>query len=395
MAGLAKDVSMPSSSARWRAPSWLHAGPNDATGRLGHIDALRAIAALLVVWMHVSETYLKISPVTTLSHWVYDVASDVGVGRIGVVLFFAISGFVIPFSIRTDGRAPARDFLLRRAFRILPLYWLSIPIGAFACHMIWGRAFPLHNMLLDMTLMQYLFGWLNAMGLYWTLALEALFYLACSVLLLARSIDRYARIAIVAATLIGLHVLSVSLFIIGNFTTFPYLSSLWYFHLGIMFWGTLYRAWWEERLHGGFAKTCMWGLLATLLVFYPLFCGAVVRFPTNYYLGYPLAIAIFVVGTTFVRLSWRPLAWMGEVSYSIYLLHPIVFNLLLWILMRAEVASWWRTRHLAAYVLANMILTVLLAGLTYRWIEQPAIAFGRRLSRHWFGGGLRTVTEVV
>jgi peptidoglycan/LPS O-acetylase OafA/YrhL len=367
-----------------REKSALPAPGRDTAERLGHVDALRAIAALLVVWMHVSEKYFQLSPDTQTSRWVYDAASYVNFGRVGVVLFFAISGFVIPFSVRAASPAPVREFLLRRLFRILPLYWLSIPIGAVTCAMIWGNPFPLRYMLVDMTLLQYWLDLPSAMGLYWTLVLEMLFYFCCAILLFARSLDNYPRLAIIATTLIVAHLGAVLLIRIG-YPGQVYLTSLWFFHLGIMFWGSLFRAWYDGRMQSVFAIACTWGLLAFLLVIYPAYCAFVVKFPVSYFLPYTLAIALFVAGTTLLKIRFRFLARIGEISYSVYLVHPVVFNLLLWVLMRTEVTSFWRTRHLATYVLLNMAITVALSVVTYRWVEKPAIAMGRSLSRRWFG----------
>ena len=66
------------------------------TNRFSHIDALRGIAALLVIWLHVSEVFVHISPETAAQGTaLYTVAWAVDVGRVGVVVFFAISGFVV------------------------------------------------------------------------------------------------------------------------------------------------------------------------------------------------------------------------------------------------------------------------------------------------------------
>jgi peptidoglycan/LPS O-acetylase OafA/YrhL len=78
--------------------------------RLRRIDALRGIAALLVVWLHVAESYVGLGPID--GRWMYEFARSIDVGRVGVVAFFLISGFVIPFSIRIDSPAPVGSFLL-------------------------------------------------------------------------------------------------------------------------------------------------------------------------------------------------------------------------------------------------------------------------------------------
>jgi peptidoglycan/LPS O-acetylase OafA/YrhL len=77
--------------------------------RLRHIDALRGIAALLVLWRHVADAFVDIGP-NVGGRWIAQWADMVDVGRIGVVAFFLISGYVIPFSIDPTGpRRSARS----------------------------------------------------------------------------------------------------------------------------------------------------------------------------------------------------------------------------------------------------------------------------------------------
>src|SRR6218665_1482104 len=96
--------------------------------RLVHIDAMRAIAALLVVWVHIAET---LAPVAGERGWVYDVARELNVGGIGVTMFFLISGFVIPSSLRDDRPRgeELRVFAIRRFFRLYPAFWFSLPFA--------------------------------------------------------------------------------------------------------------------------------------------------------------------------------------------------------------------------------------------------------------------------
>ncbi len=62
-----------------------------------------ALQRCSVLWLHVSNSYRGLS---SGSEWLDWFISNIDVGRIGVVVFFLISGFVIPFSIRPDSAAP-------------------------------------------------------------------------------------------------------------------------------------------------------------------------------------------------------------------------------------------------------------------------------------------------
>jgi len=119
----------------WSGPLQVENTPAGAAGRgvrLRYVDALRGIAALLVLALHVANHYHALSPATAAhGRWLNDFAANLDIGRIGVVVFFLISGFVVPFSIHAESAAPVRGFAIRRLFRIFPAYWLSVPLAAF------------------------------------------------------------------------------------------------------------------------------------------------------------------------------------------------------------------------------------------------------------------------
>jgi exopolysaccharide production protein ExoZ len=86
--------------------------------RYDTLQALRAVAALAVVYGHAVSCYAtyagKSLPVSGLA------------GSAGVDLFFVISGFIMAFTTRlfTTGQADAASFIRRRVIRVVPLYWL-------------------------------------------------------------------------------------------------------------------------------------------------------------------------------------------------------------------------------------------------------------------------------
>jgi peptidoglycan/LPS O-acetylase OafA/YrhL len=351
--------------------------------RLAYIDSLRAIAAMLVVWTHVSELFINVGPRAAASGWVHDLAVRIGAGRLGVVTFFAISGFVIPFSIKLGHRHPVREFLVTRFFRLYPAYWLSIPLGIFACQWLWGRSFSLSEILVNLTMLETLFDVTPAIGLYWTLAVELVFYVCCVLLVLAGSITNYRRIGALVLVLIAIHVLAVALTVRNGMSVWL-VPTYWCLHLAIMFWGTLYRAYQRGEATGPFESFCVLGVAAFFVVIYPLTFTFVFNMSYELTIGYSLGVLLFIVGTRVVRLEWRPLAWLGLVSYSIYLFHPVVFSAALrWLVLQPN-DSWWRSWHLGFYVLAILLLTIGVAALVYKLVERPSIRFGRRLAAAWF-----------
>ncbi len=107
---------------------------------------------------------------------IYNFTFQVDFGRLGVYLFFLISGFLIPFTVKGVGPGPARDFLTRRFLRIAPLYFLSIPLGLLMEHWLQGQQVTLSMALPNLLLIPNFFDKPFALNSYWTLQIELAFY---------------------------------------------------------------------------------------------------------------------------------------------------------------------------------------------------------------------------
>ena len=107
--------------------------------RAAAVDGLRAIAALSVVVYH---AWLYTLPTVTAAH--RDTLGDQVIHelRLGLVLFFVLSGFLLwrPFVAAARGRRPrpgTREYLVRRGARVLPAYYLAL---AGSVLLLWGAA---------------------------------------------------------------------------------------------------------------------------------------------------------------------------------------------------------------------------------------------------------------
>lgn len=143
--------------------------------RLEVLDGLRFLAAMAVLAYHFTtmdrvwqRPAVDVFPQQTFAY-----------GWLGVYLFFLISGFVICMS--SWGRG-AGAFLVSRAVRLYPVYWLSVVVVAAVTTVWpwWQRPDGWGSTLVNLTMLQDAFGVPSVAEVYWTLWAELRFYLLFS-----------------------------------------------------------------------------------------------------------------------------------------------------------------------------------------------------------------------
>jgi peptidoglycan/LPS O-acetylase OafA/YrhL len=346
--------------------------------RYPHLDSLRAVAALLVVWTHSAEMFAPLAG----GSWLLDVSNRYNLGRMGVVAFFGVSGFLIPASLRA-GRADAgRIFLIRRFFRLFPAFWLSIPLGLMALWTLFGRSIGPGEIALNLTMLPELLGARPVIGTYWTLAYELAFYGLCLLLFKAGLLDRRYLAALVTSAFLALYVVGFAGLVVADSQRFADLGVV-SLNFGCLFLGALWRRALDGRLDR-FEKAILAGALALFWIVTPAACAYAiyghgsdnpfyVQFPVSYAVG----VGLFVAMTSFAKVSWRPLAWVGLVSYSLYLLHPVAIHAMRYVFERHGPGS---GLPVGLQMLVAAGLSVLLAAAAFYAVERPAIEYGRKLT---------------
>ncbi|MFG5775522.1 acyltransferase family protein [Comamonas sp. J-3] len=349
--------------------------------RFHNIDALRAIAALLVVCMHTSEVFVPLMDAGQVSgRWLYTIARSLEFGSIGVVVFFAISGFVIPASLRGTSRLAAlRDFSISRLFRLYPAFWVSILPGAYTFYWMWGRPFSLQDLLLNLTMVPQLLGAQPAEGLYWTLSIELAFYLLCMLLFALGWLHRTRH-------LIGACFALLLLFCI--FRRSDYANG--FAHLSTMFFGAMYRQFLDSQ--DRHTRRQLGAAIGIVLFFWLVFMpgygvwaiatGLTVPEYSRFFLSYAIGIVLFSLALVLPAVHKGILTWLGSISYSIYLLHPVVFYPILWVTLHSPRLQALQL-HVGVFVLVSMALTIAVATVNYHLVEKPAIRLGRRLQNQF------------
>lgn len=348
--------------------------------RLDCIDSVRGIAALAVVYFHLAML-LRIAGAGTRDFAFFTEVVDVG--KVGVVAFFIVSGMVIPHSLTREAAHPIKRFAVRRFFRLYPAYWLSALLALLGLYLMEGRDWPgpfflwrgdgapvLNTFLVNLSMLQRFLGVPDMIGLYWTLQVELIFYVLCAALFAARQTGRhhwlalgFLACAVLAAVARGELAIRI-----------PVGLAL---ALALMFWGSVWRRYVVDRD----PDALRWSVcfLAAFALLMPLI--SVLGYDTDlgfhetwyrYLLTYFAAVGLVVL-VTLSRVQGRVLSWLGRISYSIYLFHPLV---LATYFMRVPVAALPAHVHVALVI----VLTLCAAQLVYTLVEAPAMRYGRALS---------------
>ena len=323
---------------------------SDSKQRISVINALRAFAALAVAWGHFvagQGKYLGMSG---------------KYGYLGVDIFFVISGFVIPWSLYRS-RYVLRDygrFLLKRNVRLYPPYVASIAITILATNFVLVPLFHIPHMtvtardlLLHSVYLNDLAGvrWINVV--YWTLAIELQWYLLVGLVLPMLAGGRLARFVMTAAMILAYFSIS------WDRLVFHYLPV---FLIGVFVFQ--YRAEIIDMRE-------MLGLMAVMILATHRVSGwlvPAVAIPTG------LLIA-------FSRFQSRAMDRVGDVSYSLYLLHlPIGVSVI------GLLSHWlpYSSFYIGVLDVIGVAASMWAAWMMYRIVEKPsqelssAIRFARR-----------------
>ena len=339
------------------------------TPHLAALTGLRGIAACLVVFYH-----LRLS----VADWMPEnLIVAAGYGYLAVDLFFMLSGFVMWLNyarkLREQGLTGARAFWWRRFARIWPLHAAVLAaMLMFALVLLaTGRdmtGYPLAELPLHVLLMQN-WGLTSALTWNhpaWSISAEMGAYLLFPLVAVtlrreqARPLALVAGVALAALILHGVFAWSGAQTLGDQITRLGLARCLAQFAIGMMLAG-LWQHWRESR--GMALAWCLAG--CTVLA-----GAAFAQVPQT--LAVPMALAALLLALALDRgpvahvLSTRPLLWLGDASYAIYLVH---FPLLILVKLVAAGAD---ARIGPGVCIAYLLVLLALSGALSRWLEKPA-----------------------
>jgi peptidoglycan/LPS O-acetylase OafA/YrhL len=330
------------------------------TTRFAYIDALRGYAVLGVVLVHASQQFKDYQ------------GGLFATGARGVQLFFVVSAITLMSSWhqRADGTTA---FFIRRAFRILPMFWIAIPV-------YWNSSFGIGQTIAAAALLQTLRpDWLVAPLIPggWSVCTEAAFYFLFPWIANKATTLRKAFVFLIVAFIISAiwRVLGFEIFPIifpwakddaGIFLSLTIPKQLPVFAAGIV-------AYFLIPYFSNLSRQTL-EIIFVSTVIASVWCA------TYHEYNYPAFGAIFAIGSVCMAngagryVVNEVVRHIGRCSFSIYLLH---FKFLGVAIPFTERFS--SSQKLAASFLVTVTITTALSTVTYFIIERPMIRLGNRI----------------
>ncbi|MFD8707026.1 acyltransferase family protein [Kitasatospora sp. NPDC059648] len=399
-----------------------------ASSRLGWLDALRGIAALSVAIYHLALPFYWL-------HIEHEPRNFGDPGIFGVMLFFLVSGYIIPASL--ERRGDVRSFWAGRYFRIYPVVIVTVVVSLLVLprnhSVIQGFAFdhPLLSLAGNATMVQDLTGIPNVIGVMWTLTYEMIFYFLVTALFVN---GRHRQSAPIAIGFAGGALLLGSWLPLGLLTADGGLPANRHLALAVLvivvtamvcfLTGRADLTRWGGTMLGGLGLVLVLlngrsAAFETLMIFATMFAGTVLyrlehgqidRMPALLCCGFVLtagvlcgymynrdnalwrtwseswqafsgaylgAWVVFAIGMLLRRRRFpRWLTWLGTISYSVYLLHNPLIHFMNWKLENRPPFTSWQDRSLQFFGLMAALLVI--SYLSYRLIEIPFQNLGRK-----------------
>lgn len=339
------------------------------------LDGLRAVSVMIVFLAHAG-----------LGHIVP--------GGFGVTVFFFLSGFLITSLLvrehETYGSISISAFYLRRLVRLVPPVLLTIGLAVIAVWFgfaqggldpwtIFSQVFFFFNYYTQSDLAEPS---VSGLGILWSLSVEEQFYLVFPFVFIALVRSRW-NIPVIAAITVLVLVWRVIRFEVFQHSHYEiYISTDT--RIDSILFGcllALVSARYPERLT--FIARQKWVMLALALCVIVL--SFVVRDPTfratlRYSVQGLALIPIFYLAVNhpntwlFSWLNWMPIRRLGQYSYTFYLSHFVIINMLIFNGLYEE--------NMIVLMLIAFVLTILYSFLVYRYVEKPLHPLRSRLIGH-------------
>jgi peptidoglycan/LPS O-acetylase OafA/YrhL len=349
------------------------------------LQSVRALAALVVAGCH-SVNFPNHFEDTRWAR----VAMNVLYGPGAVFVFFIISGFVLALTLEKKPRTfgTYRHFIWKRITRLFPAlifstcayavyqlcFYRFYAIGPNRPYEVGANPLSLEAFIKNALLLSH-----SLNGVTWSLQVEGMFALLVPIIYIVAG-PSWKMNAVIFLVLLSLYYI----FPFARYDLRWPNTAFWY--LFICQAGYLLALYRRQVL-----KAC--SRISEPLLYMALAVAVAVCITTphfGYHLdAYSLAAAVLVAiiisgrPTALIRfLDWKPLLWLGTVSYSFYLFHPLFLRSILsitWLIFAPRVIAEHRLLFSLMFFILSVVLTIPFAFLSYHFFEKPFTSAYRKV----------------
>jgi exopolysaccharide production protein ExoZ len=372
---------MPPAPSPWNRIASVYEVETNEARRITTMEGARGFAVALVFLVHYHagfSTWSAREPLTdAIAKFLWTI------GHSGVDLFFVLSGYLI-YGAAIKPSLHYGRFMKRRVQRIYPTFLVVL-----AVYLLLSFIFPSESKLPDRTLPAIAYVVQNALllpGLFpiepmisvaWSLSYEFFFYLTLPVLVLALRLQRWQP-----RTRVIFWTTAASLFVASWFLLRPQAPRMLAFIAGILVYEGLHS--FGSRSAPGRWKE--WTALVLALAAFASFPFLEPLPDGELYRTIISAIAFgFLVLTLFraegplrPAFSWTPMRWLGNMSYSYYLIHALAINACALVLQKVLPQSLQTAFMFWLMMLPVFVATLVASTLLFALVEKPFSLVARR-----------------
>jgi peptidoglycan/LPS O-acetylase OafA/YrhL len=357
------------------------------------LNGLRFIAASAVIIAHIEGFLEKAGYPNYFSNNVIG-----QLGSQGVKIFFVISGFLITYLLlsekNTTKSIEINKFYIRRILRIWPLYFLIVFLGFFIFPYIFSPEYFVKKtepyFLIKIGLAVFMlpnvlflaFGHIFSIGILWSIGTEEQFYLLWPHWIKSKLNSKNISIKMLLL-IIGIKAL---LSVAYLFTHNPTNTYLWILvellEFDCMIIGAITamilfekNQKWLDFFMSNFSFFISIAVLFLLLIFKPE-----LYFLKNTIYSILYAVIILNISSNEncpIKLETKPLNYLGNISYGVYMYHALSISLGIYVIQRLNLDFSTFTAHFFVYVL-SFVFSVTLAHLSHHYIESKFLSFKER-----------------
>jgi|GEM_PF-228046 len=345
------------------------------------IDCLRALGCMAVTTYHLIVEFHKVAG---SGFWIFNLLGEKGSGFQGFLVFFIISGYIMPNSFRGERIPTLKRFGISRFFRIYPSFLIVLILGSLAKYGTLNDS----RFLYGLTLFPSALGVGVVFGQFWALEVTVFSYVLVSMLFLL-----FGKLRM--RVLFPMYVFFLYLSFSGG--KLPRTGKTWQevpLFLSLFFFGACLREVMKfrpSRLRFSYRSIGI-GFVSGLIILLPIYnivigisLGEEER--VRQFCFYGLWIIVFLFGAILTPLKSVFLARLGRSSYSTYIWHMVLVDGVI-ISIKSGATGFLAGWPLPYYVVVMLIISLAFGHFAYRWVEQPIGRLGKAIAARSISGEL-------